>query len=73
MTKLLYFVWLTGSKKCVWLCLNSCLYQADIGLSNIDVDGHYIASQDTPKHCRSFIISDHNFAKIVKDDLTLFK
>ena len=37
MTKFLYFVQLTGSKKCVWLCLNDCLYWADIDLSNINI------------------------------------
>ena len=81
MTKLLYFVWLTGSKKCVWLCLNSCLYQADIDLSNINIlmlmdillQVDYMQWQDTPNHYKSFVISDHNFAKIVKDDLTLSK
>ena len=43
-TKLLNFVQLTGSKKVCGSALNSCLYQADIDLSNIDVDGHSIAS-----------------------------
>ena len=37
MIKLLYFVQLTDSKKCVWLCLNSCLSKADIDLSNINI------------------------------------
>ena len=35
-TKLLYFVQVMGAKV-VWLCLNSCLYQADIALSNINI------------------------------------
>ena len=35
--------------------------------------GITISKQDTPNHYRSFIISNHNFAKIVKDDLTLSK
>ena len=36
-TKLLYFVQLTGSKKVCGSALNSCLYQADIDLSNINI------------------------------------
>ena len=74
MTKLLYFVRLTGSKKCVWLCLNSCVYQTDIDLSNINIlmlmdillQVDYMQQQDTPNHYRSFIISDCNLPKLWK-------
>ena len=40
---------------------------------DILVQVNYKQWQDTPKHCKAFIISDHIFDIIVKDDLTMSK
>ena len=63
------------------MCVALFEYQADIDLSNINLlmlmnillQVDYMQWQDTPKHCRSFIIFDYNFGEIVKDNLTLSK